>query len=340
MSHDPVRRQARPSLVPWIAGAAAVLFALGWVLVRLGGTPSEARSAVPAAAAAAGPVATVRVRTEPDGLPVTLDGVPLAAAEVRLPAQPPYGTLRAELECRVATRALGPADAGGEVVLVTDPVRAPVAVDPGLEGATVSWNGEPPVPAPATFDADLCRENRVEVAAPGFRPAVVVLPAGATPTSARTALAAASLAKIPEGTLRLDDPGFPVSWSVDGEPVRGRTVRLPEGGHEVRAVSEPLLLDRTLRVEVRAGETARAALDRRKAKLVVQAFPANCRVALRRGPKAPWRDVDDTPLTMEVAPGPLHVRVTHVPTGQTQEREVDLRPGANAPVRFAFGQGA
>jgi hypothetical protein len=63
-------------------------------------------------------------------------------------------------------------------------------------------------------------------------------------------------------------------------------------------------------------------------------------VALRRGARDPWKDVDDTPVRKAIAPGDYQVRVTYVPTGEVKERDVRLKPGDNPPVRFAFRRGA
>jgi hypothetical protein len=225
-------------------------------------------------------------------------------------------------------------------VLVPDPVRGTFSVAPEATQAQVSLNGAPPAPAPVILDLDLCTANTVEVTAPGFRPARVEVSAGATPMAARTLLGGISLDKIPEGTLRLPSTRFKVDWHVDGASAAAGEVALPEGTHAVRAVNAAIWLDRTLEVEVKAGETVSPDLDGRLADLVVQAFPANCRVALRRDAGDPWKEVDETPLRTAVFPGSFQVRVTYLPTGEAQEREVKLRPGANPPVRFSFRSGA
>ena len=66
-----------------------------------------------------------------------------------------------------------PADAGGEVALVLDPVELAWTVDPGVAGASVSLNGQPAGRAPVELQLDLCRQNRLEVSEDGFRPAVI-----------------------------------------------------------------------------------------------------------------------------------------------------------------------
>ena len=258
---------------------------------------------------------------------------------MELPAAPPYGTLMLTQACRTVRRELSPEDAGREIVLVPDPVAGAFSVAPEISGATVSLNGGSAAPAPATLDLDLCAANAVEVTAPGYRPAQLALPPGTSPLEARTRLAGLALEKIPEGTLRLPVQRFRVAWRVDGEAVDTGDRLVPEGTHEVRAVNEALWLDRTMQVEVKAGETVSPALEGRLADLVVQAFPANCRVALRRDANDPWKDVDDTPLRTEVFPGAYEVRVTHLATGETREREVRLAPGNNPPIRFSFRRG-
>ena len=323
----PRLRARGSSLLPWVVAAAVVLGGAGYAVVHFGSRPAPAVVPLPQAA--------VRVRTDPPGLPVLLDGKPLSESNV-----PPKGTLTVSQGCRTVKRELTAGDAGGEVVLVPDPLRGTFSVAPEVAEAQVSLNGAAASPAPATLDLDLCTANVVEVTAPGYRAARTEVPAGATPLAARTALAGIALEKIPEGTLRLASSRFKIDWHVDGAPAAAGDVALPEGTHEVRAVNAAIWLDRTLEVDVRAGETVTPELEARLADLVVQAFPANCRVALRRGESDPWKEVDETPLRTSVFPGAFQVRVTYLPTGQAQEREVKLRPGANPPVRFSFRPGA
>jgi hypothetical protein len=282
-----------------------------------------------------------QVRTEPEGLEVSLDGVALKGSTVRFSASPPHGVLSVRSGCRLLQRGLSPADAGRTVVLVPDATRQQVVVDPGVQGARVGVNDAAEVRAPAAIDLDLCRENVVTVSAPGYRPATVRVPADATPLAARTAVAGMKLGALPVGTLVLPRFDFEVDYTVDGSPVRGRELRLPEGRHQVRAVNEALWLDLTTEVEVRGGEVTRARIEGAElGELVVQAFPANCRVHVRRSSRDPWRLVDDTPLRRSVVVGTYLVRVTFVPTGEVREREVALSVGENPPVRVAFGSGA
>ncbi len=321
------------SLLPWVIAAAVVLGGAGYAVVRFGARNAPAVIAPP-------PQAAVRVRTDPPGLPVTLDGKPLPGDTLTLAASPPFGILAVTQGCRTVKRVLTAGDAGGEIVLVPDPLRGAFSVAPEAPEAQVSLNGAPPAPAPATLDLDLCAANAVEVTAPGYRPARVDVAAGATPLAARTLLAGIALDKIPEGTLRFPSTRFKVAWHVDGTSAEAGELALPEGTHAVRAVNAAIWLDRTLEVEVKAGETVTPDLDGRLADLVVQAFPANCKVALRRDAGDPWKEVDETPLRTTVFPGSFQVRVTYLPTGEAKEREVKLRPGSNPPVRFAFRSGA
>ena len=71
--------------------------------------------------------------------------------------------------------------------------------------------------------------------------------------------------------------------------------------------------------------------------LVVKAFPANCKVYLRK-PGGRWKYVDDTPTRRRIAVGRYEVRVTLNPTGESRERTVELVAGDNPPVRVSFGK--
>jgi hypothetical protein len=75
------------------------------------------------------------------------------------------------------------------------------------------------------------------------------------------------------------------------------------------------------------------------ARLVVQTFPPNCRVALKRDGSA-WRPAGETPLRYDVAPGRYGLRVESPLSGEVREQEIVVRPGANAPVRVSFGRSA
>jgi hypothetical protein len=101
-----------------VVAAAVVLGGAGYAVVRFGGRGAPAVVSPP-------PQAAVRVRTDPPGLPVLLDGKPLSESNV-----PPKGTLTVTQGCRTVKRELTAGDAGGEVVLVPDPVRGTFSVAP------------------------------------------------------------------------------------------------------------------------------------------------------------------------------------------------------------------
>jgi hypothetical protein len=281
------------------------------------------------------------IRTDPPGLPVTLDDAPLGRPVVRFPAEGPFGVLRVTQGCRTVEHVLGADDAGREIVLVPDPVRAEVTIDPPVSGAKIRFNGSEIPGSPARVALDLCVDNRIELLAPGYRPARVDLPAGTTPLEARTALAGLQMEQIPRGRVILPDPSVsPVRFYVDGREVKPSPegVELLEGEHELRVLSEPLWIDVTQLVEVRGGETRRAAVELPDlAELVVQAFPANCQVFLRRKGGA-WKYVDDVPVRRQIAAGRYDVKVVLRPSGQERSREIELTPGPNPPLRFSFAR--
>ena len=282
----------------------------------------------------------LRVRTEPSGLPVTLNGAPLAGGAVRFDADGPFGVLVAKQGCRETKRRIEAADAGQEVVLVLDPVRTEVTVDPGVAGATVALNGAPAGATPARLELDLCIDNVIEAQQEGFATARVAIAAGASPLDARNAAGSLKLDPLPMGRLAIPASRLPLRYFVDGKEVSRATggLSVPVGIHEVRAVDEGRFLDVTTTVQVEAGLTATAALAiAPMAKLVVQTYPPEARVSLKRG-ASPWRAVGETPLRCEVAAGRYTMKIEFSGSGGTAERDVELRAGANPPVRVSVGR--
>jgi hypothetical protein len=329
----PPARRNRPRL-PWVAvtaallvlGAAAAVQFRGSLLALFGGFSPAPRTVVLEA----------RVRTEPPGLPVTIDGAPIEAGVARFGAQ--GGVLSTTIGCRVVERTLLPEDAGGEVVLMTEPFEVEVEIDPGVAGAAVRVNGTKAGAAPARLALDLCRDNEVEVSAPGFYPATVRLPAGSTPRDVRTAVAGIVLERIPVGRVMLPKTPTAVVFYVDGKRAAGVDggLELPAGRHAIRAVNEGYWIDVTTDVEVPPGEAVTPEIELPAlGTLVVQAFPSNCKVYLRR-PEGRWSMLDTTPLEKKIAAGAYELRVEFVPTGESREQAVTIVPGRQEPLRFSF----
>jgi Protein kinase domain len=327
---EPADKPARRSAVRWIAGSAVGALMLGAaVMAALGRFAPHAP-----------PLLEARVRTEPVGLPVRLNGSPLEGDRVQFAGAGPYGVLSAVQGCREAKHRVDPADAGNDIVLVLDAVRAEVPVDPGVPGANVTVNDGPPNAVPATLDLDLCRDNAIVVAAPGYQTATVTIPARSTPLSARTAGGAIRLQPIPTGRLILPAARVDVRYFIDGKPV-ARTAageEVPAGSHVVRAVDEARFIDVAATLDVPAGATADPKLSIPAiARLAVQSFPPNCRVALKRA-GAQWRPIGETPLKYELGAGRYALRIESPVSGESREQEIDLTPGTNAPIRISFGK--
>jgi len=324
------RPRAAGSLGRWVLGIVLVAGIAGlsavWFLAH---TPPA-----PAALLAA------RVRTEPAGLPVALNGTPLADDVVRFSGDGPFGVLTVASGCRETKHRIEPADAGRELVLVLDPARAEVAVDPGVPGAQVAVNGQALGAAPQTVDLDLCRDNTIAVSAEGFRTASMTIPEKATPLDARTAAGAIRLEPIPIGRIVLPVTRVPVAFFIDGKPA-ARTnggVEIPAGSHEVRATNEDRFVDVTTTLEVPEGGSVTPQLAvPALARLIVQTFPPNCRVALKRAGAA-WRPAGETPLRYELAAGRYAMKIDEPISGESREQEINLAPGVNAPVRVSFGR--
>jgi hypothetical protein len=321
---------ARRSYVPWVVVGVLAFAAFAAASVLRVGPFAPAKVAL----------LTTRVRTEPAGLAVRVNGVPLDGDVVRFPAGGPFEVLTATSGCRDAKHRLGAADAGVEIVLVLDPARATVVVDPGVPGTQVTFNGQDAGSAPATLELDLCRDNTIEAKAVGYRTAVATIPAKATPLEARGAAGALKLEAIPMGRLILPATRIPTQFFVDGQPM-ARTnggLEVVAGAHEVRATNAERFVDIAVTLDVPAGGTATPALVvPTLARLVVQTFPPNCRVALKRI-GSPWRPVGETPLRYELAAGRYVMRVEPPDSSAPREQDIDLVPGDNAPVRVSFGR--
>jgi len=329
----PVPEPERPKAAsrwPWIAGVLLAFAAIGALMTQVPRWLGPPRLAPLQAS----------VRTEPPGGTVLLDGAPISGTSVSFPANGPFGLLTTVVGCRESRHRLEAADAGREIVLAADPLSAEVEVDAGVPGTRVTVNGKEAGTAPVSFALDLCRENTIAAVADAYRPAQVVIPAQATPLEARTATAAMKLEPIPLGRLRLPTPRMALTFTVDGKEVRrgSPVLELPAGRHDVRAFNVEHFVDVAVAVDVPEGGEAAAELPiPALARVIVQTFPPNCRVAMRREGST-WRPVGESPLRYEVAPGRYAVRVESPLDGATRDRELEVRPGANPPVRISFGR--
>ena len=285
-----------------------------------------------------------RVRTEPPDLPLRVDGEPLDAAlggVVRFAAEGDPVVISTRQGCRTVERQLERADAGGEVVLLVESERFEGTFDPGVRGATVSVNGKRAGAAPLDLTLDLCESNALLVSAAGYHDATLNLPAQARPVEVRTALAGLILEPIPLGKLVLGDTNILLVYYVDGNRLdRGaREIDLPEGRHEIRFKNDTYWIDETRTVDIVGGRTVTPDLNPPPlSTLVVQAFPANCKIFLRK-PGGRWKYLDDTPARRQLAVGTYDVRVTFNPTGESKDQTVKLAPGDNAPIRVSFSGG-
>jgi serine/threonine-protein kinase len=331
-SASPSRASARPFVLGSLL-VALVAVAAFWLLQDRGGDDGASVAWLEA-----------RVSTQPPDLPVRLDGETVEVGDsglIRFRAEEPFGVLTASFECRTAEHRLGLSDAGGELVLVLDPVEVEVPLDPAVDGARVLLNGEPVGTTPAEVKLDLCSENRLELRAPGYRAATAEIPAGAEPLAARKLVYALALEPIPKGRLALPrKKGLELVYYVDGKRI-GKSVtevELEEGEHELRFKNEFHWIDERTKLRVAGGETTTPGVDPRIATLAVQAYPSNCKVYLRR-PGGGWRYLDETPAERRVATGSYEVKVQLNPTGETRISKVELKEGANPPLRVAFGEG-
>ena len=326
----------RTSVAPYVVGLVLVVVVVAGGLLLYGDRLDLSGAGAPPEV-----WRETRVRAEPAEAAVFLDGMPLdvsASDVVRFPDHPPFPVLSASLGCRRIDRRIEPGDAGGEIVLVLDPLRATHAVEPDARGISVFVNGQAAGTAPVDVDLDLCRENRVELRARGFRSASVVIPQGATPGEAGRLLDGIGLEAVPRGRLRLPDAKVELEWWLDGDRLDTSVAEweLDEGSYDLRSVNAFHFVDATQKVRIEGGRTT---IPEPKlpamSTLVVQAFPANCRAWVRR-PGGSWSSLGETPAERAVAVGGYEVKVEFKPTGETRVERVDVKAGATPPVRVAF----
>ena len=281
-----------------------------------------------------------RIETDPADLTVTLDGEPLLDRLVRFTEEGPFGTLVARVDCREATHTLSLADAGGTIVLVPESIRIQITIDPGVEGAVARLNGET-LPLPASPELDLCQLQKIEIEAPEHQPLTVEIQPASTPLQARNQLAAISLVPIARGRLIL--PASirpPARASIGGKRLTlgGEGKDLPPGKYRIHWTLPSLWLDSVQVVTIKSGQTVRLKPDLPEiTKLTVQAFPANAVAWLRR-PGGRWKELDDIPLTVDLAVGEYEVKVVSKASGQERSQKIRLVPGKNPPVRITFAR--
>ncbi|MCP3980484.1 MAG: serine/threonine protein kinase [bacterium] len=340
----PVSRPKRGSPMPYIVGIVLLLVAAavaGYVYREELGLFGPSGPSEPSEAAEVWAEATVR--TEPAGVPVLLDGEPLdpmLEGRARYLVREPAAVLTAEYGCRRVERPLQLADDLQEVVLVFDPTELEWTVDAGVAGARVRLNGESGGDSPAALSFDLCRDNVVELEAPGYRTASVRLPGQVSPLEARSLLTAVEMQPLPKGKLIMPARRFDVAYYVNGKKIgpKQKEIELLEGEHDVRLRNDKYWIDVRKKVRIEGGQASQLDVEPPPlTELVVQAFPANCKVHLRR-PRGKWKYVDETPLRRKLAVGTYEVRVTLNPTGQSELRSIKLEPGVNPPLRVAFGK--
>ena len=130
-------------------------------------------------------------------------------------------------------------------------------------------------------------------------------------------------------------------YQLDGKRVNPEDgpFELPEGEHDLRLKNATYWIDVRRKIEVKGGEQLTADVRTPElTTLVVQAFPANCKVYLRKA-GGKWKYVDDTPARRRLAVGRYDLRVKLNPTGETKDQTIELIAGENPPVRVSFGRG-
>ncbi len=284
------------------------------------------------------------VVTDPPGLPVAVDPPARIEPDGRLRIPGDLGapvTVRVEDPCREGSVTVDPARVPPEVRVPTSPrrVRLPVATDP--PGARVVLDGSPlEGRTPLELALELCREHLLRLEKRGRRPREIALPATEDPAAWREALAKISLAPPPRGRLVV---AAPPGYAAEVRSARtgrrlgraGRPISLAPGTYRLLLVAPDVLVRREVTVRVSPGASRRVDVDWPPlGKLSVRAVPPGGTVEIRRPGDDRWKELGTTPLNgVEVAAGPLEVRVGHPLRDAHVVRQAAVRGGATTVVR-------
>ncbi len=312
--------RARPSRVPLLTGAAAVLVAAVGGLLLL-------RKPEPAA-----PVeARIPVRSQPMGAAVLLDGKETGVVtngEVIVPAPVPSQvvlTFRKEGQ-REEKRAVKLPLAQGEAVsvaLLAAATTLPLKTEP--PGASVSLDGkklETATPLELTFDPAV--EHRLTVALEGHVSQDVRLVPGQVPAELSLKLEPAG----PQGAIAISS-SYPldVLWKgrVLAKDQLSPRVSVPGGRQTLTLVSPTFFLKSDVTVSVTGG--AETALEAPAlGKLNIRALPDNCQVAID------GTFVDYPPILNKAVAAGTHVVSFTWPDGKKAQEAVEVAKGAAAFV--------
>ena len=314
------------------SSARTLLAAAGLaLLVALGaGALLLVRSRRPPTAPAA---ATLRVRSQPTGARVFLDGRDTGVVtdgELTLPPGA-SGTVTLTLhkpEYREASRVLRLPLDNSEVRLALEAMPAaavslPIVTDP--PGASVTLDGEAVKgTTPVTVSIDPTREHRLAVRLDGHAPQEVRVEAGAVPAEVRLALEAAG----PQGRVAISAP-YPVEVIWRGRTLsRGQPspeVSVPAGKQVLTLVSPTYFLRLNVTVDVRPPAVAAVSVPA-LGKINIRANPDNCQVSIDGA------FVDYPPILDRAIAVGEHKVSFKWPDGARREDSVEVPRGAPAYV--------
>jgi len=262
----------------WAAAIAlAVALGAGALLLTRGSArqPEKASSGVSA---------VLRVRSEPSGARVFLDGRDtgvITDGELTIPdgSHDSVTLTLHKADYREASRLVRLPLATNELRVPLEPLPAaavalPVVTDPA--GASVTVDGEPVKGVtPLTATIDPSREHRVAVRLDGHAPQEIRFAAGGAPAEIRLTLEPSG----PQGRVQIA-AAYPIEVAWRGRVVgKGPSpeVGLPAGKQAVTLTSPTYFLRQSLTVDVRAGAVTQLAAPA-LSKINIRANPDNCQV--------------------------------------------------------------
>lgn len=281
----------------------------------------------------------VGLQSSPAGAMFFVGDQRLPGNRVPAPHAGEHLVVRAVLDCREATRQVGPDDAGEQVVFDLQPAAVVLRIVSEPEGAAVKIDGQRRGRAPTHVTLDACQEHTLVLDRDGYtqwkrelRLADGRLDAPATLT--------AELVPLPTGTLVIPQPPYPMTIKLGGRQVvtPGRRMTVVAGSYRVEFSSEELMFRREVRVRVTKDGTATPDIEFPPVvALSVVARPGNASIEISND--AFRRELGAPPIFGEkIVAGTYRLKCRFNHTGEEQEKTIHLAAGDSSHVRFVAGR--
>ena len=277
----------------------------------------------------------VRLRSEPEGATFFLGERPLPANRIRAPETGEELSIRAVLDCREATRDIGPEEAGQEMTFQLQPVMLSMKIVSEPQGASVRIDGKRAGKTAMTATLDSCLTHTVALSREGYEPWKRTLALERGRLQAPDTLRA-EMSLLPKGVLVIPEAPYPVTVKLGGrqEVKSGRRMTVVAGLYRVEFTNKTLMFRSEVRVRVPAdGTISPDIVFPPVVTLSVVAQPGNAVIEISN--KSFRRTLGAPPIFNEnLVAGTYDVRCRFIHNGEEQEKTVELAKGDSPRVRF------